>query len=51
MEFFDINDLMDVSKDQRNQSINDIYQSTGASIRQLARVLGVGKSVIERAVK
>lgn len=50
-ESFSINDLMDVPKVQRNKSINDIYQSTGASIRQLARVLGVGKSVIERALK
>jgi predicted transcriptional regulator len=50
-ESFSINDLMDVPKDKRNKLIKDIHQNTGVSIRQLARVLGVGKNIIERALK
>lgn len=48
---FGINDLIDIPNDKRNKMIKDIYQSTGVSIRQLARVLGVGKNIIERALK
>lgn len=37
--------------EERNKLINEIYQNTGVSIRQLGRVLGVGKGVIENALK
>lgn len=50
-ESFGINDLIDMPNDMRNALIKDIYQSTGVSIRQLARVLGIGKSIVERALK
>jgi DNA-binding transcriptional regulator YiaG len=42
-ESFSINDLLDVPTNNRNKMIKDIHQSTGVSIRQLARVLGVEK--------
>lgn len=35
----------------RNRAILMIYEETGVSIRQLSRVLGVGKSLIENATK
>jgi len=35
----------------RANLIKDIYQETGASIRDLSRGLGIGRSIIERAVK
>jgi len=37
--------------EKRNKLIKEIYQRTGVSIRQLARVLGIGKNIIERALK
>ena len=37
--------------DKRNQLIRQIQQETGGSIRQLSRVLGLGKMMVERAVK
>ena len=35
----------------RNKGIKNIYQRKGVSIRQLARVLGIGKTIVEKAVK
>jgi len=35
----------------RANLIKDIYHETGASIRDLSRGLGIGRSIIERAVK
>ena len=35
----------------RAKLIKDIYQETGASIRDLSRGLGMGRSIIGRAVK
>ena len=40
-----------ISRESRNKIIKEIYQETGASIRQLGRVLGLGKTIIEKAVK
>lgn len=37
-------------KEERNQLIRQIYKNEKTSIRQLARVLGVSKGVIERAL-
>lgn len=44
-------DLKDMPIAKRNKVIKELYQQTGTSVRQLARVLGIGKSIIERAVK
>jgi transcriptional regulator of acetoin/glycerol metabolism len=35
----------------RAKLIKDIYHETGASIRDLSRGLGIGRSIIWRAVK
>jgi len=35
----------------RANLIKDIYQETGASIKDLSRGLGIGRSIVERAVK
>ncbi|MBC3888422.1 transposase [Acetobacterium paludosum] len=37
--------------EKRNQLIRQIQQETGSSIRQLSRVLGLGKMIVEQAVK
>ena len=37
--------------DDRARLIKDIYHETGASIRDLSRGLGIGRSIVERAVK
>jgi hypothetical protein len=41
----------EVSVDKRNQPIRQIRQETGDNIHQLSRVLGLGKMLVERAVK
>ncbi len=46
-----IDDLVKLSIKERNKIINDIYNEMDVSIRQLSRVLGVGKAVVERAIK
>ncbi|SNS53041.1 REP element-mobilizing transposase RayT [Anaerovirgula multivorans] len=46
-----IEDLVHLPIEKRNKRIKDIYRNTEASIRQLARVLELGKGVIEKAVK
>lgn len=40
----------ELSKEQRNKLIKKVYRNENTSIRQLARVLGVGKKVIEGAL-
>jgi len=40
-----------LSVDKRNQLIRQIQQETGGSIRQLSRVLGLGKMMVEQALK
>jgi len=37
--------------DDRARLIKDIYHETGTSIRDLSRGLGIGRSIVERAVK
>jgi len=37
--------------DDRTRLINNLYHKTGASIRDLSRGLGIGRSIVERAVK
>lgn len=48
---FAIDTLTDLSIDERNKIIKEIHHETGASIRQLGRVLGVGKAIVEHAIK
>ena len=43
--------LGELSVDKRNQLIRQIQQETGGSIRQLSRVLGLGKMMVELALK
>lgn len=43
--------IMDLTKTERDECINQIYRETGGSIRQLSRVLGIGKRIIENALK
>lgn len=40
-----------LSFEKRNQLIRQIQQETGSSIRQLSRVLGLGKMIVEQALK
>lgn len=47
----DYNHLDHYEKQQRNQLIRQIRSETGSSIRQLSRVLGLGKMIVEQAVK
>ncbi len=39
-----------LSKEQRDELIQDVYKSERTSMRQVARVLGVGKGVVEKAL-
>jgi len=43
--------IMSLNKTERNECIRIIYKETGCSIRQLSRVLGIGKRIIENAIK
>jgi len=44
-------DLMELDLKERNKQIQEMYKVTGVSMRQLGRVLGVGKGVIEAALR
>ncbi len=48
---YNIEKIGQMTIDERNRMISDIKENTGASIRQLSKVLGIGRGVIERAVK
>lgn len=50
-EEFKINDFSNLPREGRDKIIKEIYLRTGVSIRQLGRVLGIGKTIIERAIK
>jgi hypothetical protein len=50
-EKYNILAIQEMSKIERNAYIKDIYEYAGVSIRQLSRVLGVGKKIIEKALK
>ena len=45
------NNLGNCEKPKRDQLIRQIHEETGSSIRQLSRVLGLGKMIIEQALK
>ena len=46
-----IDEFYKISLTDRAKFIKDLYHETGASIRDLSRGLGIGRSIIERAVK
>jgi len=46
-----IDEFYKIPLTDRANLIKDIYHETGASIRDLSRGLGIGRSIIERAVK
>lgn len=46
-----LDDFYKMSLTDRAKLIKDIYQETGASIRDLSRGLSIGRSIIERAIK
>lgn len=48
---YNMDKLKELAIEERNRIIKDIYYQTGASIRQLARVIGVGKNVVENAIR
>ncbi|WP_339362290.1 transposase [Vallitalea maricola] len=48
---YDIKDINNISKSNRDKMIFQIRKETGASIRQLSRVLGLGRGIIENATK
>ncbi|WP_427340422.1 hypothetical protein [Caloranaerobacter sp. DY30410] len=47
----DISRLNRFPLEERNRIIKEIYKQTGASIRQLAKALEIGKTIVEKAVK
>jgi len=48
---FNVERLFELSVEERNKTIKYIYDNKNISIRQLGRVLGIGKTIIERAIK
>lgn len=48
---YDINKLNVIPKEKRNKIIKEMYSNKDTSIRQLSRVLGTGKTIIEKAIK
>ena len=50
-ENYDIAMLKDTDKKKRNEIIRDIHRETKVSIRQLSRVLEIGKNIVENAIK
>lgn len=46
-----ITDIMLLAQDKKNDLIKECYKSYNSSIRQLSRVFGVGKNVVERLIK
>ncbi len=47
---YNLEQFREMSPEEKNLVIKKIYQTTGASIRQIGRVIGMGKSIIERAI-
>ncbi|MFP4698620.1 MAG: REP-associated tyrosine transposase [Eubacteriales bacterium] len=46
-----IEKIKEANIDERNQMIKEIYNELGVSIRQLSRVLRLGKAIVEKAIK
>ena len=47
----DLEDMIKSPKEKRDKIICYVYKSTGASIRQLSKAMGIGRGVIQKAVK
>ncbi len=47
----DPKDMIKLSQKERDKIIYHIYESTGVSIRQLSRVMGIGRGIIQRVAK
>lgn len=50
-EKFDLDTIKQMDREDRNKTIKKIHGETNVSIRQLSRVLGLGKTIIEYALK
>ncbi|SHK36763.1 transposase [Paramaledivibacter caminithermalis] len=50
-QFNNIDEINNLNILERDRLILEIRKSTGASIRQLSRVLGLGRGIIEKAIK
>jgi len=50
-EFSEVEFIESMSTEERKRLIKEIYGSTNASIRQLGRVLKLGRGVVERAIR
>lgn len=48
---YKIGDITKLSNEEKNEIIIKIYNETDISIRQLSRILGIGKAVVERIIK
>ena len=48
---YNIDKLIKLPTEERNKMIKEIYNEIDVSIRQLSRILGIGKTAIEKAVK
>ena len=48
---YNIDNLSELPIKERNRIIKNIYSEANISIRQLGRVLGIGKTVVENAIK
>ena len=48
---YPIEEIEKMTKEKRNKLIYKIRKDTGASIRQLSRVLGVGRGIVEKATR
>ena len=46
-----IEQINKLPKKERDETIMNIYQATGASIRQLSKSTGIGRGIIARAIK
>lgn len=47
----DVKSITELPKIERDEIIFNIYQTTGASIRQLSKVMDIGRGIIQKAVK
>lgn len=48
---YNVLSLSELTLDKKKKIIKEIYKSKNTSIRQLSRVLGIGKAIVESTVK
>lgn len=51
LEKYNLKNLANLTNEERYYLIKDIYSQKGASIRELSRIFGVGKTIIEKIIK